>query len=50
MYREAKSEIIGIRVTVYEKQRLKQLCLEHGYKNISDCLRDIIKKYFGFKN
>jgi len=50
MLQEVKSEIIGIRVTPYEKQRIKQFCTDKGYKNVSDCIRDIIKKYFGFKN
>ena len=50
MFREPRREIIGIRVTNEEKQKIKQFCTDKGYNNVSDCIRDIIKKYFGFKN
>ena len=48
--REGKTEIIGFRVTRNAKETIKKICLERGYKNISECLRDIVKKELGLKN
>jgi len=49
MIKESKSEIIGVRVTKKEKEVIKKLCIER-YPNVSECIRDIIKKTFGLKD
>jgi len=41
---EKKTEIIGIRVTIQMKSRIKKLCIEKGYKNMSECIRNILEK------
>jgi len=39
-----RDRIIGVRVTDYEYARIKELCKIRGYKNLSDCIREALRK------
>ena len=42
--REIKSEYVGFRLTASERKKLVEKCRELGYKDISECLRALIRR------
>jgi len=44
MLKEARTEIVAVRVTIEEKNRIRKKCREWGYSSISDCIRKVLEE------
>jgi len=42
--RKVKTEYVGVRVTLEDKEKLRKKCLELGYPSISECLRRLLAR------